>query len=88
MTLLQAMERTDWSWRVTDVLSRGGYTYPAVFFMAIGQEPPPKDICGVCDNEFCGDDVVVVENDDRSVPHIFVDVGPVCARDIKRGCHR
>ncbi len=81
MTLLQAMERTDWSLRVESVCRRDdniGY----LLYRAAQMPTPQPEPCEVCDDEFCrGHFVVVRDGADR----IYVDVGPRCASDIESG---
>ncbi len=83
MTMLQAMERTDWQLRVTHVLRRDGGWHGAMVRAIQGIEEPPPVPCEVCDNEFCRGHFVIVA--DERGQDTYVDVGPACAHDIGRG---
>lgn len=69
MTLLQALEHTRWDLKLDSVLTRGEPFY--------GREP-----CPVCDAEFCGRDFAVFK-DPRTYDSFYVDLGNLCAWDLK-----
>lgn len=76
MTLLQAMERTDWSLRLTGVHTRMGTG-------TRGDIPHP---CEVCDNEMCHLTFAAVE--DEFGLGYYIDVGEACARDLRKALER
>lgn len=76
MTLLQAMERTDWSLKLTGVHTRMGTAWG-------GDKPHP---CEVCDNEMCHLTFASVE--DEFGRGYYIDVGDMCARDLRAAVER